>query len=158
MTTKKENLELIASYFLKKSKEGSEFGLFEFGIDFRRFDCMIFNANKLRLRGYEFKVDRQDFLNEIRTEKWKCYLPYCHTFSFVCPKGLVDKSEIPPKVGLLWITTVNKHYGYTDRDYDSPHGIWVKMPHFLGKIPEEEFQRIVLVLISRIKFRKDVFY
>jgi len=158
MSTNKENLDLIASYFLRKGKSGTEIGLFEFGIDYRRFDCMIFVGNEAKIRGYEFKVDRQDFLNEIKTGKWKNYLPYCHTFSFVCPKGLIDKSEVPSKVGLLWITTVNEHYGYTDRDYDSAHGIWIKMPHFLGEIPEDKFRRIVLVLISRIKFRKDDFF
>jgi len=97
MSTKKESLGLIASYFLKKGKSGTEIGLFEFGIDHRRFDCMIFVGNEAKIRGYEFKVDRQDFLNEIKTEKWKRYLSYCNTFSFVCPKGLIKKSEAPSK-------------------------------------------------------------
>lgn len=96
-------------------------------------------------------------MNEIRTEKWKIYLKYCHTFSFVCPKGLIDKSEIPPKVGLLWVTTINEEYGY-DRDWDTPHPLWKKYPKFLGEIPADKFQRIVLTLINRVKYRKDEFF
>ena len=158
MPTNKEGLNLIASYFLRKWVGTTDIGLFEFGIDGCRFDCVLFNGHRQRIRGFEFKVSRADFLHEIRTGKWKRYLSYCHTFSFVCPKGLIDKSEIPPKVGLLWITTVNEHYGYTDRKYDFPKGLWIKRPHFLGEIPEIEFRKIVLVLIGRIKYRKDDFF
>lgn len=49
--------------------------------------------------GYEVKVDRQDFL---RDEKWEAYLPMCHYFSFVCPRGLIEPGELPEGVGLLW--------------------------------------------------------
>lgn len=158
MTTNKEDLDLLASYFLRKGKSATEVGLFEFGIDSRRFDCIIVIGSQQRIRGYEFKVDRSDFLKEIKTGKWKQYLSYCHTFSFVCPKGLIKKSEVPSKVGLLWITTVNEYYGYTDRTHDFPKGLWIKRPHFLGEIPENKFRRIILVLLSRVKYRKDDFF
>jgi len=148
MSTNKENLDLITSYFLRKGKSATEVGLFEFGMDFCRFDCLIVIGNRQRIRGYEFKVDRSDFLKEIKTGKWKQYLEYCHTFSFVCPKGLIKKSEVPSKVGLLWVTKVNEF----------PTGLWIKRPHFLGKIPEDKFRRILLVLLSRVKYRKDDFF
>jgi len=48
--------------------------------------------------GYEIKVSRGDFLND---NKWQNYLPYCSDFYFVCPNGLIDKSELPQEVGLI---------------------------------------------------------
>lgn len=148
----------MASYFKDKGSCTTEVGLFEFGIDKKcRFDCIVFSGAHNRIKGYEFKISKIDFFNEIKTEKWKRYLDYCHTFSFVCPYGLIDKSEIPPKIGLLWMTTINKYYGY-NRDWDKPKGLWIKYPKFLGEIPEDKFQRIVLTLISRVKYRKDDFF
>lgn len=158
MTTKKQDLNLIASYFRRTWVGTTDIGLFEFGIEGCRFDCILFNGHRQRIRGFEFKITRTDFLHEIRTKKWMQYLKYCHTFSFVCPKGLIDKSEVPKNVGLLWITTVNEHYGYTDREHDFPYPLWKKRPKFLGEIPEREFRKIVLVLIGRIKYRKDDFF
>lgn len=154
----KSDLDLLASYFLQKGKRSTEVGLFEFGIDSCRFDCIIVIGSQQKIRGYEFKVNRSDFLKEIKTEKWKKYLSYCHTFSFVCPKGLIKKNEVPASVGLLEITTVNEYYGYTDRKHDFPKGIWRKLPRFLGEIPEDKFRRIILVLLSRVKYRKDEFF
>lgn len=48
--------------------------------------------------GYEIKVGRQDFLND---KKWTQYLGLCHLFYFVCPKGLIEPSEIPSRIGLI---------------------------------------------------------
>jgi len=154
----KTDLDWIASYFLRKSKSATEVGLFEFGIDDRRFDCIIVIGSQQKIRGYEFKVNRADYFNDIRKGKWKKYLPYCNTFSFVCPKGLINTNEVPEGIGLLWVTTVNEHYGYKDRKTDWPKGIWKKMPRFLGKIPEDKFRRIILTLLSRVKYRKDDFF
>jgi len=157
-SNKLEGINLLASYFLDKGKRTNEVGLFEFGIDDKcRFDCIVFNGASQRIKGYEFKVSRSDFLNEIRTEKWRSYLEYCHTFSFVCPRGLIQKEEIPPKIGLLWITTFNEYYGY-DREWDNPKGVWIKLPRLLGDINVDKFQRVVLTLIGRVKYRKDEFF
>lgn len=50
--------------------------------------------------GYEIKVDRGDFM---RDEKWERYMPYCHRFYFVCPRGLIKMNEITdPNVGLIY--------------------------------------------------------
>ena len=49
---------------------------------------------------YEIKVSRQDFLND---HKWHNYLNYCNEFYFVCPSGLIDKSELPDEVGLIYV-------------------------------------------------------
>lgn len=49
--------------------------------------------------GYEVKVSRSDFLAD---NKWQDYLPLCHQLFFVTPWGLVDPSEVPGNVGLIW--------------------------------------------------------
>ncbi len=44
---------------------------------------------------YEVKVSRADFLSDIKSGKWRGYLPHCHRIYFATPAGLVDKKEIP---------------------------------------------------------------
>lgn len=48
---------------------------------------------------YEVKVSRSDFIGD---QKWPAYLPLCHELYFVCPAKLIDPTELPPSVGLLW--------------------------------------------------------
>lgn len=57
-------------------------------------------ANPLTI-GYEVKVSRSDFLND---DKWHAYLAYCNELYFVCPHGLIQPDELPPEVGLIWVT------------------------------------------------------
>lgn len=49
--------------------------------------------------GYEIKRTRGDF---VRDQKWQGYLPMCHLFYFLVPKGLVQPEELPADCGLLW--------------------------------------------------------
>jgi len=63
------------------------------------------------ITGYEVKVDRGDFRGD---EKWQYYLDYCHKFSFVCPKGLIQPDELPEEVGLIWYNPEKKSL-YTKR-------------------------------------------
>ncbi len=51
---------------------------------------------------YEVKISKADFLSDIRTEKWKGYLPHCHRFYFAVPAGMVKKEEIPEGAGLIY--------------------------------------------------------
>lgn len=44
---------------------------------------------------YECKASRADLLADLRARKWSRYLPLCTRLSFVVPRGLADKSEIP---------------------------------------------------------------
>jgi len=53
---------------------------------------------------YEIKVSRGDFK---RDGKWQCYLPFCHEFYFVVPKGMVKKEEVPEGVGLKYYNPTN---------------------------------------------------
>lgn len=51
--------------------------------------------------GYEVKVSRSDFVQD---DKWLAYLPRCHRFSFVCPRGLIEPREVGDGAGLIWTT------------------------------------------------------
>lgn len=55
---------------------------------------------------YEVKVSRSDFLSDIRSEKWKMYLPHCHRFYFATTSGIVKWEDIPPEAG--WIVRGDK--------------------------------------------------
>lgn len=57
-------------------------------------------ANPLVI-AYEIKISRADFLNDT---KWHNYLQYCNEFYFVCPYGMIEKRELPPNVGLIYVT------------------------------------------------------
>ena len=57
--------------------------------------------NRFNLDIYECKVTRTDFLKDIRSEKYKKYLPFCNRLYFACTSGLVNKAEIPDNVGLI---------------------------------------------------------
>lgn len=48
--------------------------------------------------GYEIKVSRSDFL---RDDKYFEYLPYCHEFYFVAPKGILQIEELPDGIGYI---------------------------------------------------------
>lgn len=50
------------------------------------------------LIGYEIKVSRADFLND---QKYPHYMKTCTIFSFVAPKGVVQKDELPSNAGLI---------------------------------------------------------
>lgn len=58
---------------------------------YRRFCLAIF----------EIKVTRADFLSDIRTGKWRDYLPHCDRFYFAVCKGVLQKADIPEEAGLI---------------------------------------------------------
>lgn len=49
--------------------------------------------------GYEVKVSRSDFL---RDAKFHTYSPLVNQLYIVCPKGMIDKAELPETVGLMY--------------------------------------------------------
>lgn len=51
--------------------------------------------------GYEVKVSRSDFKQD---NKWHSYLPLCNQLYFICPKGMIEASEMPDGVGLKYCT------------------------------------------------------
>ena len=49
--------------------------------------------------GYEIKVTRSDFL---RDAKFYTYEELCNCLYIVCPKGMIDRTELPESVGLMY--------------------------------------------------------
>lgn len=92
-------------YFLTEVKNGSTYfpppqGLLMFdGVGIRR------SYTQPCITIYEVKVSRGDFLQD---NKWKLYFQYCNEFYFVVPKGLIDKSELPDNVGLIYYNPETK--------------------------------------------------
>ena len=85
---------------------------------------------------YEVKVRRSDFLKEIRSEKWKGYLPHCHRFYFACLSDIIwGKKEIPEPAGLIirgergWRTAKRA----VCRDITVPHETLLSMLFFRQK-------------------------
>jgi len=74
---------------------------------FRTLDLWVMPRSwaHMNIIGYEIKVDRQDFLHD---EKWQEYLPYCNSFYFACPPGVIAPEELPAEVGLLVTSTHGK--------------------------------------------------
>jgi len=50
---------------------------------------------------YEVKVSRADLLSDLRSEKWRRYLPWCERLYFAVPEGLGDGVDWPRETGLL---------------------------------------------------------
>ena len=66
----------------------------------RRIDLFYFKRWNRETKGYEIKVTRSDFLND---RKWQEYLKFCTWFSFIAPKGVIKKEELPENIGLVEI-------------------------------------------------------
>lgn len=49
--------------------------------------------------GYEVKVSRGDFL---RDAKFYTYEELCNCLYIVCPKGMIDRTELPETIGLMY--------------------------------------------------------
>lgn len=70
-----------------------------------RFDVVDVNRRDREIKIFEIKTSRNDFL---RDDKWEKYLDYCEYFAFVCPKDVIKESELPEKIGLVYIEECNK--------------------------------------------------
>ena len=49
--------------------------------------------------GYEVKISRSDFL---RDAKFYTYEELCNCLYIVCPKGMIERTELPESVGLMY--------------------------------------------------------
>lgn len=126
-------------YVKRITSESSEIGIFEFGVsavwrndridlnhrhtkggdtvwEELRFDALLINCRKQYIRGFEFKVNRSDFL---RDNKWRKYVKYCNTFSFICPPGIIKKGEIDKGIGLVYVYPSDSPYPETKRIHNS---------------------------------------
>lgn len=71
----------------------------------QRIDAIAFNcwrSKRYVVRAYEVKVSRADFRKELtQPGKSADARRLCHEFAFACPKGMVDRGEIPEWAGLV---------------------------------------------------------
>lgn len=85
---------------------------------------------------YECKVSRQDFLSDLNRKKYEKYLPYCNRFYYACLKGVANKEEMPPNVGLIimgdngWSTVK----AAKKRDVDIPTDAMLSLLFFKGRV------------------------
>lgn len=49
---------------------------------------------------FEVKASRADLMQDIKKEKYKKYLDFCHRFYYACESGICKKEEIPEGCGL----------------------------------------------------------
>ncbi|MCR5791376.1 MAG: MmcB family DNA repair protein [Lachnospiraceae bacterium] len=86
-------------FFLTEVKNGSTY--FPPAQGLLMFDgfAMTRSYTKPCIKIYEVKVSRSDFL---RDNKWNLYKQYCNELYFVVPKGLIEKTELPDDVGLIY--------------------------------------------------------
>ena len=82
-------------FFITECKTGPTMtGLYKFdGI------AIYKSWSRPQIRIYEVKVSRGDFLGD---NKFYNYLPYCHEMYFVVPSGLIDRTELPTEIGLIY--------------------------------------------------------
>lgn len=78
---------------------------------------------------YEVKAERADFVGEIRSGKWRKYLPISSRFDFVTPPDLCLRSEIPDEAG--WIVfeegMFKRRKRSPRRDVSVPEGFLMKV-------------------------------
>lgn len=120
-------LDLLATrhsgdVFIPECKDGPSQGCEHLRMDAWAMKRSWSNPN---ITGYEIKISRADFLQD---EKWRGYLPYCNSFSFVTAPGVILPGELPDDVG--WTVAAStgsclftkKKAPY--RDVQIPESIW----------------------------------
>jgi len=108
-----------------------------------RLDAWVMPRSWVRpeTTGYEIKVGRSDFL---RDDKWTDYLAMCHKLYFVCPHGLIGPDELPPDVGLLWVSKTGSRLftkrKAVPRKIEIPESLWRYVLMCRTKITRENRQ------------------
>lgn len=153
----------ICKDYVRNVIRPTEVGLIEFGIYGRwhndklissqeynsgtwekvQFDAILVDCHKRYVRGFEFKVSRSDFLQD---KKWKKYLKYCSSFSFVCPPDIIKKSEVEKGIGLVYVSAGDCTKW--------PAIQWIQRPR---SRPMEDivYIRVITSMLLRAKTRRD---
>ena len=86
-------------FFLTECKSGSTW-MTPKG-DMKILDALAIRKSWTRpcFTGYEIKVSRGDFL---RDAKFYTYEELCNCLYIVCPKGMIERTELPESVGLMY--------------------------------------------------------
>lgn len=70
-----------------------------------RIDAAVIDIRQRKVRGFEIKVSREDFLQD---KKWQLYSQFCSELSIVCPAEVIQPEEVKSPFGLLWIGPVGE--------------------------------------------------
>lgn len=81
------------------------------------------------ISGFEVKVSRGDFL---RDAKYLCYKNYVDDLTLVCPARMIDRSEVPEPVGLMYYDPSKRTLRYRRKPNPS-HGDTRQVEHRLLK-------------------------
>lgn len=86
---------------------------------------------RLKIRAYEVKVARADFLADVGSGKWRAYLAVAESVTFACVPGLIAPSELPAGVGLICLRPDGTWHGLR-RAKPQPqpqpdHRFWLKL-------------------------------
>ncbi|MBA30106.1 hypothetical protein [uncultured Hyphomonas sp.] len=101
-STAHDDLQATLLHWLANQSGRAAWG--EIDLDGARADAYAVEIVRRKLVNphiYEVKAARSDFTGEMRTGKWRKYLPWCCRFDFVTPAGLCERSEIPEEAGWL---------------------------------------------------------
>lgn len=142
----KVSIDDIKEYF-RQYNNGPFFSMFETGLNSLRFDLIRVDPYRRYVRIFEFKSCRQDFVSD---NKWQKYLPYCHTFTFVCPIGVIQKDDLPSGIGLLsiykWKWKQNERWILNSE--------WIKRPK-KRDVDQGVLLNLAFMLVHRTIWRKD---
>lgn len=73
----------------------------------RRIDMVVadcYASSGFRIDGFEFKISKADLRNDLEDpDKHVSFFDKLDYFTLVCPEGMVDKSALPEKWGLLTV-------------------------------------------------------
>lgn len=103
--------------FIPECKNGETWG----ARDLLKLDAWVLlrTYSPLTTIGYELKCSRADFEQD---QKWVKYLDLCHLFYFVCPAGLIRSTDIPSRVGLIWVSSSGKLHTKKKAERQEPDG------------------------------------
>lgn len=79
-----------------------------------RIDAILIDTAHRWIRGYEIKVNRQDFLKDT---KWAEYSMFCSSLCVVCPAGLIQPEEVEKPFGLIWVMPKDKAWDARALEY-----------------------------------------
>jgi hypothetical protein len=121
----------VKDVFVPECKNGETWGVRDLLI----IDAWVLvrSYSPLTTIGYEIKCSRQDFEQD---QKWVGYLDLCHLFNFVCPAGLIRSTDIPDRVGLIWVS-------------QSGHLHWKKRPQRVEPNIEKLNRLLTYVVMAR---------
>ncbi len=111
-----------------------------------RIDAILIDTKHRWIRGYEIKVNKQDFLKD---NKWVDYSKFCSSLCIVCPEGLIQPEEIEKPFGLIWITDKSwNKIQYKKKPINFQRRNSLSWLYQYCRVLETEFRRIHFELIS----------